>query len=304
MIPSRLCVDARNGSSDDAEGRRADVNGSARSPRARAGFDASPREDISCTDEPSRDAAADPPQKRRWVQLHLDAGQRDLSHCACAECGMVYAPGAPGDNALHRSVHARIVADRDRPPQLVTPDSGIGQRVASPPRARVLAVRHLDTGHARRWVQRADAYVASQIGDSGLTVQYFETSCWVALLYVSLEQRLVDGYLLLERVTTQRQAKISSEGVSTVETSSRHLRGNFCGVRRIWVAPACRRRGIASTLLEQARMFFGTDGQVLSREGLVFTTPTRAGALLALSFMRGRGEGTLGVYEPDSTTAA
>jgi GNAT superfamily N-acetyltransferase len=249
--------------------------------------------------EVPRASTSPQPRKRRWVQLHLDAGQRDLSHRTCAVCDMVYAPGAPGDNALHRRVHARAVAARRRPPQLDCPKVSVGRVVATPPGARVIAVRPGDDGRAKRWIQRVDAYVARQIGELAPgTADSLDKSHWLAMLYVSKEHRSVDGYAFFEQASNVRRATVSSDGMCLTKTPFQATGKTLCGVRRVWVAPACRRGGIATMLLNLARTYFHADGRVIPQNMFAFTAPTQVGAFLALNFVHKNSGNVLTIYNP------
>jgi GNAT superfamily N-acetyltransferase len=212
---------------------------------------------------------------------------------------MVYAPGALGDNELHRRVHARAVAARGRPPQLDCPKVAVGRVVATPPGARVIAVRPGDDGRAKRWVQRVDAYVARQMGEvAHAAADSLDKSLWLAMLHVSNEQRIVDGYAFFEPASTVRPATVSSDGICTAQTSFQDTAKTWCGVRRVWVAPACRRSGIATMLLNLARTNFHADGRVIPQDMFVFTAPTQVGAFLALKFVHDNKGNDLIIYNP------
>ena len=68
------------------------------------------------------------------------------------------------------------------------------------------------------------------------------------------------------------------------------------GVRGIWVAPGCRRAGLAGALLDAARAGGVLPWGVVPRGGLAFSQPTAAGAGLATGFGGGEG-GRFAVYE-------
>ncbi|KAJ9446971.1 N-acetyltransferase eco [Diplonema papillatum] len=59
--------------------------------------------------------------------------------------------------------------------------------------------------------------------------------------------------------------------------------GCICGVSRIWVEPAFRRRGIATQLVEAARNHL-VYGCAVPRDQVAFSQPTPAGKLLARTF--------------------
>jgi N-acetyltransferase len=55
-------------------------------------------------------------------------------------------------------------------------------------------------------------------------------------------------------------------------------------VRKIWLAPASRGRGLAHALLDTARSHFVYGAHAVPRAQVAFSQPTRAGAALARSY--------------------
>jgi N-acetyltransferase len=241
-----------------------------------------------------------------WTQLHIDAGQRDISQRTCGGCGMVYAPGAPDDDALHRAFHAREAVGKGRPKCLAFSGWKAERVVSSDAQGRVIAVRPSDDAKHLSRVAAVDEYVALQLGgrvdaDDGHAADRIvplghdaknqngvSGSAWLALLYISRDLKSVEGYVLAERVVTARTIQLSSDGMATAHEGAAALTGALCGVRRVWVAPHVRRRGIASKLLNAARENV-ICAHVVPHRHVVFTTPTQAGARFALAFIHGIG---------------
>jgi ESCO1/2 acetyl-transferase len=180
--------------------------------------------------------------------------------------------------------------------------------VISDANGRIVAVRQADDPKHLERVTAVDEYVSMQLGsqisgsrsDVGHRIVMKghgtqngangRNADWLALLYVSRNRRVIDGYVLSERVASACEVRLASDGVAIASTNAAPLVGALCGVRRIWVAPNARRRGIASMLLDAARQNIVYAYHV-PRSHVVFTTPTQVGALFALSYVYGGAMG-------------
>lgn len=229
-------------------------------------------------------------KRRKLVQMHLDLGQRDISQRSCRECGMVYAPGAADDIAVHKEYHrsfVRVAAS------LAFPGWRNERVVAHALGGKVVAVRQGDLCAYRRKAAIVDAYVARALGGSACDEPGFGVPCeedmeWLALLFVSESRKSVEGYAFVERVSSARLAFVDRDGVASVnsETGMGVESASFCGLRKIWVAPHSRHRGVASVLLDAARANL-VYGFIFPRDRMAFTATTQAGAGLALQHVYG-----------------
>lgn len=238
---------------------------------------------------PASPTRAAPKKRRRraLVQTHLDVGQRHLTARQCADCGMVYAPGALDDDHVHARHHAYFV--RRRHARL--PFAGwMGERVvASVHSGRLVAVKACDVAAWRARVARVDAFVSDRLGGPSAPSPLDDShSRWLAILFVA--DRLVEAYALAELVTQARVATLSHDGIPTVcepdaDDDARHLKveGTLCGIRKIWVAASWRRKRIASAIVDAARVNL-LYGHVIDESKVAFTATTPAGSKFAQSY--------------------
>lgn len=131
------------------------------SPKTEVGTEARRAEGSSGNARPK--ALKRPRRRRRTlVQTHLDVGQRDLCARECGVCGMVYAPGAHGDDVVHARHHARVLRAARAPLRF---DGWVGERVISRlDDGRLLAIR---AGDAASWLRRlttVHSFVSRQLG--------------------------------------------------------------------------------------------------------------------------------------------
>ena len=252
------------------------------------------------------DAAAPPPTRpppprppRAPVQTHLDLGQASFHSTTCPACGLLYAPGDPADEALHRFHHAaatkgprvgpgggvRVV----REGVAVQPSSARrGSSAASSSSDRIL---HAPPGRRPAAVAAAIARAEAALGASpGFTDPRGGKSTHV-LLYEASTDRRVAGVAVLEalprgcRVTRWKS-----------ENGSPHRTRPAAGVRAVWVAPDHRRSGIASALLDAGRDVVAPLARV-PRSVLAFSAPTEEGAALAAAYTGGGGFGVYGCVD-------
>ncbi|KAL2915413.1 hypothetical protein HK105_205029 [Polyrhizophydium stewartii] len=83
--------------------------------------------------------------------------------------------------------------------------------------------------------------------------------------------------------TIAEPISIAYEAVSTTECSD-NPSAAICGISRIWVAAADRRKGVATRLLDAVRHRFVL-GCELARNALAFSQPTSAGRHLARQYL-------------------
>lgn len=127
---------------------------------------------------------------------------------------------------------------------------------------------YLLTDTATTTAKRLDAFVSRVLG----TVIDFTTGKWLAV--VAVRRALVCGFCLVERVAAARvlEKGVLEDSVSVV-----------MGVRKIWVDASVRRDGVASRMLEEARVEF-LYGVVVEKSEIAFSPPTEDGVSFARRF--------------------
>lgn len=105
-------------------------------------------------------ATNEQPTRAKLQQTFLDFGQRDFDRKTCKVCGMVYAPGVPADEKLHKQVHAKAVA-----PKIVRvwADARV---VAQTPSMRIVSVLSDDPQATWRRVASAVDAAAEALGET------------------------------------------------------------------------------------------------------------------------------------------
>lgn len=249
------------------------------------------------------EAAAPPPTRpppprppRLAVQTHLDLGQASFHSTTCPDCGLLYAPGDPADEALHRVHHAAAVkGPRVGPGGSVRvvregvaaqpPSARRGSSALSSTSGRIL---HAPPGRRPAAVAAAIARAEAALGTPpGFTDPRGGKSTHV-LLYEAASDRRVAGVAVVEALPRGcRVTRWKSENGSPPRTRP------AAGVRAVWVAADHRRAGIASALLDAGRDVVAPLARV-PRGALAFSAPTDEGAALAAAYT---GEAGFGVYE-------
>lgn len=236
--------------------------------------------------QPIRPQSKSPAPKRRkrnFVQTFIDAGQRDLSSRQCHQCHMVYAPGTPDDDILHQRYHTRFLSQSNRRP--IFP-GWTGERVlnSSLYSGRLVAVKACDPLPWRRRIYHIDAFVSRQLTSlSSVLPLHPSQSAWLAILFIV--DRAVQAYALADLVSSARPACISHDGITTLPTMAQPVYGTICGIRKIWVSHDWQRKGIATHLVDAARVNL-LYGHVIPHRLLAFTPTTPAGALFARAYAR------------------
>lgn len=208
---------------------------------------------------------------------------------------MLYAPGARDDNDVHARHHAKWLRDRDKRPRF---PGWMGERVVGSVRTgRLVAVKACDV---TTWTKRAmeiDDFVSTQHlhmqphdrllrlqrTNNNNTNNKSSSSSWLVILFVV--DAAVHAFLLTELVNGGCMASVAADGVATVNSQCRVDGRTLCGVRKIWVAHDWRRKGIASAMLDAARLNL-LYGVVLRLDDVAFTATTTAGAKFAAACAR------------------
>jgi N-acetyltransferase len=225
----------------------------------------------------------------KQTQMYLDFGQKNFTSVTCPDCGLVYAPGHPEDEATHKKAHAKVLNE----------SLSLSKRWRSQATLRELVVRtYSDRDESllavRHGARAADKMAAvRRVMDSALGYAHDNNTAGseardVLYVLVSAEGDVMGCcvvYPIVEAFAIDADATVSG----AVEVSKeRYVGGSVrMGVSRIWVRPQHRRRGIACRMLDGARATFDYAGAI-DLDEIAFTQPTPDGLALLQSYI-GKG---------------
>lgn len=208
-------------------------------------------------------------KRRKWTQLSLDVGQRDVASRRCADCGMVYAAGV--DDSEHEKYH------RNGKNKLVrfTKTTAKGMKPVN-------VMRDTNTAYyvmkeVTKVVRGVHATATRDLGGNGQSIDDIN-----GRFILAVKDSEVVGYCMFERISSANIMGMRETDYAIFDCR-RSVQGTLLGIRYLWVAKQHRRIGIANELIDTARNF-GTYGHVFQRNKIAFTPPTRAGAQFALSY--------------------
>ncbi|KAI5648363.1 hypothetical protein M9H77_34368 [Catharanthus roseus] len=256
--------------------------------------------------------------KRSYAQLHLDLGQSDFLLHSCSTCGFKYACGDEADEKLHKEVHNEytkgILFKGWEKERVISISSTKEDRVilvldGDPPAhkkrvEKVLQMMEVELGSSsgslihklckvylyvsqRRIV---GCLVAEPISEAYRVLRKSEASRSLDNAAIAKKSRLQSSVLQFGSISLRREAKEKSSPQVKMEALTEDFMGAIilereavpasCGIRAIWVAPAIRRKHIATRLLATARKSF-IEGIELDKSQLAFSDPTWSGRALA-----------------------
>ena len=207
-------------------------------------------------------------------QMFLDFGQKNFSSRTCKECGMVWCPGLPEEEAMHAKQHKRFTLG-------VEFRGWKGERVTRsfPDGSRIVCVRPCDPEAYWNKVCEVEEFVQRDLGSGGCQAAPGRQ----AHMYVSAEKRVV-GFLSAQgiRRASRLVTRVDGGGEEVMELSEGEERA-VCGVSEVWVIRSMRGKGIAKRLLEALLESFAPP-MAIGREVVAFSQPTPAGKKLATDF--------------------
>eukprot|EP00123_Amoebidium_parasiticum_P008676 comp18949_c0_seq1/m.21201 comp18949_c0_seq1/g.21201 ORF comp18949_c0_seq1/g.21201 comp18949_c0_seq1/m.21201 type:complete len:532 (-) comp18949_c0_seq1:596-2191(-) len=222
-------------------------------------------------------------------QMVLDLGQRGAGWQQCRECGMTYSVAVPSDRALHLKYHANRTKGVSFP-------GWKDERVVSRPsdNERIIVVTSSDPALHLRKVQEVWGLVNEKLGFS--TDRPLRTP-WKTYLYITGDKR-VGGCIVAEPITCAYRAlptnQITPPGGSADDEAPAQAPANItahslqavsgvCGIHRVWVSRANRRRRLATRMLDALRADFLIH-RLIDRDQLAFSQPTPLGKSLAIAY--------------------
>lgn len=202
-----------------------------------------------------------PPAGAVLSQQYLDCGQKGLKVRTCDLCKMVYQPGLPADESSH-SRHCDAFQNG-----VVL---GCGAKDDG-----VVALEKRQLTHAA--VRQALALMDDQLGDTG------ERSVPPgALLYAFVARGRAAGLLVARAASRADRALVRWSG------GDAHPAEVGLIVLKIWVHKSHRGRGVATRLVDAARLRLASPLGQVRREAVAFTPPTTDGKAFASRYASGR----------------
>ncbi|KAJ4365644.1 hypothetical protein N0V83_008264 [Neocucurbitaria cava] len=259
-----------------------------------------------------------PQKKKRMVQMQLDLATEHRK--TCKTCGMEYIPSNTEDATMHRKFHAmnlggvdftKPLVERFRKTQVWSGGDGsfitvIGRKDALALRNRasdVLKVVNTELAavpisNEELWSQAgitsfADAPKettalipeASAIEESGSPlVDRFKMYLYIRgnkCVGACLAERIWESFAVLDQNDASEQAcQLPAASHSSSISISTESDPAILGISRIWTSSQHRKQGIATKLLESARIGF-LYGLKIEKEQVAFSQPTESGGNLA-----------------------
>lgn len=218
----------------------------------------------------------------KLTQMYLDYGQKNFTSVTCGECGLVYAPGLPEDEATHKKAHAKFVNE----------SLSVGKRWRAQATLAELVVRTYAADGSSLLAVRADARAAERMAAvrrvMDVALGYVPSggdpreTLYVLVAHNGDVLGCCVAYPICEAFAVDSDASVSG----AVEVSKRRYVGGVVrmGVSRIWVRAENRRRGLARRILDGARATFDYAG-ALGVEEIAFTQPTPDGMALLKAYV-------------------
>ncbi|KAL8125788.1 protein CHROMOSOME TRANSMISSION FIDELITY 7-like [Apium graveolens] len=254
-------------------------------------------------------------KKRNYAQFHLEFGQSDFLLHTCSTCGFKYATGDQEDEKLHNSFHKTYTHGiqfkgwRNERVIHVAEEGRILLVLDGDPPAQwkkvqeVVKMMEMELGEG--WICNKDCkvylFISSNRISGCLVAQPIEKAYRIVCSAEdgtsssNSSKKTRSGSDILqfgsvsfqrERVKSASSSKIShvlDESLRGVILCEKEAMSAVCGIRAIWVAPAYRRKQIATHLLDALRKSFCSDS-VLEKSQLAFSQPTSVGKALASAY--------------------
>lgn len=228
--------------------------------------------------EPVPAKALETLQTRRTslTQLHLDFGQKNFHASKCPTCGLLYTQGQADDELIHAEYHSHATQGLKYTP------STSERIVRDDENGKIVMFDSTDSTKGKR-LEQLTQFLEDQMG----LVKGWLVAVPVSIFLQVSPQRKILGCIVLERI---KEAHYFGQPMNSTST----VRATF-GVRVMWVSMNARRKGIATSVLDVARVS-AMPGYVAPRSALAFSQPTSAGQEFIKKYI---GSNAFLIYEPN-----
>lgn len=131
----------------------------------------------------------------------------------------------------------------------------MGERViGSINSGRLIAVKACDVITWRRRAVEIDTFVGNHLSTSDKLNLKIHDIGWLAVMFVI--EGFVQAFLVVDVVHNAQVGRVGRDGIVSV-TDSENVEikyGVMCGVRKIWVGDEWRRKGVATKMIDAARL--------------------------------------------------
>lgn len=213
-------------------------------------------------------------------QTTLDLGQKRYGAVTCATCGTVYTAAHPEDETDHARFHKKYLSS------IKFPGWKQEEVLESFHDGRIIVITHEAPHYAEKKVDEIRELVDRELGFMEASHTVSKDLC-KTYLFITLDKK-VGGCLIAEQITQgyrvivdeQKAEGNDSQKAWCCETESEPA---LCGISRIWVPMATRRKQIASRMVDCLRKNF-MFGTVLSPDDVAFSDPTPDGKNFATKY--------------------
>ncbi|KAB0804640.1 hypothetical protein PPYR_01610 [Photinus pyralis] len=201
-------------------------------------------------------------------QLLLDAGQKKFGATQCTVCKFVYHMGDPNDELIHLNYHNSGNVLRYNGWK----DERVVSQISSD---RIIKVVPSDP---KAWLKKVKELLEVINRDLG----YYEmpVSLDNAQAFLYIHKQVIIGCVIAEYQSVAYRLLSDNTGIDLCSETKFPIK---CGISRIWVSQAHRRKGIATSLLNCLRANF-VYGYIMGKDELAFSSPTDIGKSFAARY--------------------
>ncbi|XP_063968759.1 N-acetyltransferase ESCO1-like [Lytechinus pictus] len=213
-------------------------------------------------------------------QTTLDLGQKRYGAVTCATCGTVYTAAHPEDETDHARFHKKYLSS------IKFPGWKQEEVLESFHDGRILVVTHESPYYAEKKVDEIRELVDRELGFMQANNIVSKDLC-KTYLFITLDKK-VGGCLIAEQISKGYRVIVDDhkpDGNDSQKAWCCEIESEpaLCGISRIWVPMQCRRKRIASRMVDCMRKNF-MFGTVLSPDDIAFSDPTPDGKVFATTY--------------------